>query len=72
MIVKSLRMASSSAVPNSISGILLLDAYDSDRRFTKSISRPWYLTLAVSKCFDCSGFDWITATLVCSSPREAR
>jgi hypothetical protein len=41
----------------------LSDAYSSERRFTKSTKRPSTFTVAVSKCFDCSGFASMTPIL---------
>lgn len=54
--MKSLLKASSSGVPNYYKGIQESSVYSSDLKFTKSIRKSYTLKVAVSKCFDCSGF----------------
>ena len=61
-------MASSKGVPKLMVGILDSSAYDSERKFTKSNHTSRTFIVAVSRCFDCSGFDCITPTPLISSP----
>ena len=70
--VKSRRNASCSGVPNVIVGIRELCAYSSDLKFTKSIHSPRIFIRAVSRCFDWSGLDMMTATLCFSCPWLSR
>lgn len=49
-------------------GIRLLSAYSSLRRLTRSMFNPKILKVAVSRCFDCSGFCSIAVTVPISTP----
>ncbi len=53
-------------------GILLVSAYVSERKFTKSTSCPITLTTAVSKCLDCSGFAAMVAMRDTAWPRRCK
>lgn len=63
-----LRSASCRGVPNSIVGMRLPSAYVSDRKLTRSIHTPLIFRRAVSKCFDWSGLDCMTAAEWVSLP----
>ena len=48
------------------------NTYVSERRFTKSISKPQTFTVAVSRCFDWSGLAMMRPILLFGIPRESR